>query len=91
MAYLRCGMAIGPIPRGWGRWVGLAGASTYSFWWCAAHGCWSWLDFDGREGVCRAFAVFKRRRARLSARRLDGDPVDLAAGRPKPRKILYQC
>jgi hypothetical protein len=57
----------------------------------AACGCWSWLVFDGREGVRRALVVFERRRARLSARRLDGDPVDLAAGRPKPRKILYQC
>ena len=33
-----------------------AGASAYSSWWCAAHGCWSWRD-DGREGVCRAFVV----------------------------------
>ena len=49
----------------------------------AACGCWSWLVFDGREGVRRALVVFERR--------LDGDPVDLAAGRPKPRKILYQC
>ena len=57
----------------------------------AACDCWSWLVFDGREEVRRALIVFERRRARFSARRLDGDPVDLAAGRPKPRKILYQC
>jgi hypothetical protein len=99
-------MAIGPIPRGWGRWVGLAGASAYSFWWRAAHGCWSWRD-DGREGVRRAFVVLdlgdrpaaavralvtvRCCRARSIARRLPGNLIDLAAGRPLPRKIPYHC
>ena len=32
------------------------GASAYSSWWRAAHGCWSWHD-DGREGMRRAFVV----------------------------------
>ena len=55
----------------------------------AACGCWYWLVFDGREGVRCVLVVFKRGRARVSVRRLDGDRVDLAAGRPKPRKKIF--
>ena len=68
-----------------------AGAYAWSFVRLEAHGCWSWLVVDGWEGERHAYAVLERRRARSSARRLDGNRIDLAAGRPKPRKILYQC
>ena len=55
------------------------------------HGCWSWLFVDGREGERHAYVVLERRRARSSARRLDGNRIDLAAGHPKPWNIMYQC
>jgi hypothetical protein len=36
------------------------GVSTYSSWWYATHGCWSWRD-DGWEEVCREFCVLNLR------------------------------